>query len=84
MSFSATRRRNCYERDGWKCVKCGSTENLTLDHVIPRVLGGKDWLKNLQTLCKPCNQAKGPKIAQYTKHRGTRELVAKYKQAAQP
>lgn len=32
---------------------------LTIDHIIPRYLGGKDEMKNYQILCLFCNRAKG-------------------------
>lgn len=40
------------------CRFCGSSENLTIDHKHPIILGGTDNKTNLQTLCKPCNQLK--------------------------
>lgn len=56
---------------GGKCVKCGATENLEFDHIIPanksfEISGGgtfseKRWqeeLKKCQLLCKPCHQQK--------------------------
>lgn len=46
-------------RDGYKCVYCGSTENLTIDHVVPRCKGGEDLSSNCVTACRSCNQAKG-------------------------
>ena len=46
-------------RDGYKCVYCGSSENLTVDHVRPKSKGGTDTADNLVTACRPCNQAKG-------------------------
>jgi len=30
------------ERDGRVCVYCGSSENLSLDHILPKSLGGGD------------------------------------------
>lgn len=45
------------KRDG-KCLQCGSTEDLTLDHIIPRSVGGTDDPENLQTLCRRCNSGK--------------------------
>ena len=42
------------------CQNCGSTENLTIDHIIPVLFGGKDNEENLQCLCSPCNRKKGP------------------------
>lgn len=32
---------------------------LEVDHVVPISKGGTNDLDNLQTLCEPCNQAKG-------------------------
>ena len=52
-------RENIKARDGHKCVYCGSTENLTVDHVRPKSKGGTDTADNLVTACRPCNQAKG-------------------------
>lgn len=40
------------------CVRCGATEDLTLDHIVGRALGGTNQPSNLQLLCWPCNQAK--------------------------
>lgn len=36
------------------CVRCGATEALTLDHLIPLVYGGTNERSNLQILCVPC------------------------------
>lgn len=35
-----------------KCIYCGSTDNLTREHVVPRGLGGP-WLL-LKASCKKC------------------------------
>lgn len=47
------------ERDRRRCVRCGSTERLEVDHVISLARGGSSEVENLQTLCLPCNRAKG-------------------------
>lgn len=52
-------RRKIYRRDGYQCVRCGSTDHLSLDHIWPWSLGGKDLEQNLQTLCRSCNSRKG-------------------------
>ena len=48
-----------YKRDGYKCRKCGSTQCLEIDHIVPISKGGKSTYNNLQTLCKRCNKEKG-------------------------
>jgi hypothetical protein len=49
-------KREVYQRDGGKCVLCGSTHNLQYDHLIPFALGGKSTLENIRLLCFNCNQ----------------------------
>ena len=51
-----------YHRDGCRCVMCGSTENLQLDHIIPFSEGGANTVENLQVLCQRCNLKKSNKI----------------------
>lgn len=41
------------------CACCGSTNNLTIDHIIPISRGGKNERSNVQVLCEPCNLKKG-------------------------
>ena len=45
----------------FKCVYCGKTRNLTIDHIRPVSRGGSDKFSNLQILCKQCNSKKGTK-----------------------
>jgi 5-methylcytosine-specific restriction endonuclease McrA len=52
-------RYNIFKRDGNQCVYCGNRERLTLDHVVPRSLGGRDSWDNLVTACQACNAEKG-------------------------
>jgi 5-methylcytosine-specific restriction endonuclease McrA len=54
-------RRGIFARDGHVCVYCGSPRELTLDHVIPRRLGGMTTWDNLVACCRPCNIRKGDK-----------------------
>lgn len=54
-------RRNIFRRDSYSCVYCGvvgNNDNLTIDHVVPRVMGGKDEWTNLVTACSRCNNEK--------------------------
>jgi 5-methylcytosine-specific restriction endonuclease McrA len=55
-------RRALFARDGWRCVYCGSTGRLTLDHVVPRSRGGDSVWENVVTSCAPCNLRKGNRL----------------------
>ena len=55
----ALTRENVFKRDGHECVYCGSTKNLTLDHLVPRAQGGRTIWNNLVTACYSCNSEKG-------------------------
>lgn len=55
-------RRNLYARDGSRCQYCGRqfpTRELTIDHVVPRVMGGLHTWMNLVCACVACNARKG-------------------------
>lgn len=53
-----------YAKDGiCFCLKCGSAENLEIDHIVPASWGGSNNINNLQVLCKRCNVAKQDKNA---------------------
>lgn len=51
-----------FERDGHCCQHCGSTERLTIDHVVPLARFGPSTPANLQVLCKSCNTRKGARL----------------------
>jgi 5-methylcytosine-specific restriction endonuclease McrA len=59
-------RAMIYKRDGHKCQYCGSTKELTIDHIIPRSRGGEDSWENLVVACMPCNTRKGDKLLEDT------------------
>ena len=52
-------RQAIFRRDHHTCQYCGSKQNLTIDHVMPRARGGKDTWENLVTACVTCNNRKG-------------------------
>ncbi len=59
-------RERIFRRDGFRCVYCGGVfpaEQLTLDHVQPRMRGGDNTPGNLVTACAACNTRKGSRPA---------------------
>lgn len=52
-------RLEVYKRDGYRCVSCGTSDSLSLDHIIPESKGGCSSIDNLQTMCVSCNSKKG-------------------------
>lgn len=57
--ISKALREAIYERDGYRCVYCHSTERLSLDHIFPESRGGETTMENLRVLCMSCNCRKG-------------------------
>jgi hypothetical protein len=51
-----------WQRDGGRCVECGSDFDLQYDHQIPFSMGGATTVENLQLLCAGCNRAKGDSL----------------------
>lgn len=49
-------------RDGRLCRSCGTTQKLTVDHIVPLSRGGTNDLDNLQLLCRSCNSIKSAKV----------------------
>lgn len=50
---------------GPACLKCGSLDDIEIDHVNPVLLGGENSLINYQLLCGHCNANKGGTYADY-------------------
>jgi 5-methylcytosine-specific restriction endonuclease McrA len=50
---------------GNKCLSCGATENIEIDHVVPLCAGGAHLPDNLQLLCHKCNLQKARKTIDY-------------------
>lgn len=58
---SPEQRRRILELHDHRCVYCGEQfrpEELTVDHVEPRVKGGDHSRGNLVACCRPCNVEK--------------------------
>jgi 5-methylcytosine-specific restriction endonuclease McrA len=45
------------------CSYCGSTHDLTGDHITPLTLDGLNTPSNIRVLCRSCNSSKGAKLA---------------------
>lgn len=59
-------RERIFARDGFRCVYCGESfprEQLTLDHVQPRMRGGDNSPGNLVSACRACNARKAGRAA---------------------
>lgn len=55
-------RRKIYERDGGLCQICGgpvSLRYMSLDHTVPRMIGGPTTLENLRCTHPECNWRRG-------------------------
>ena len=79
MSVSPGKAKRVFKRDGKKCLKCRTEENLTVDHIVPASLGGHDGHTNLQTLCKPCNWEKGLKVKSYRKDKDSQKSIIRFR-----
>ena len=44
------------------CTHCGTTEDLTADHIIPLSAGGTSTENNIQVLCRSCNGRKSDRL----------------------
>jgi 5-methylcytosine-specific restriction endonuclease McrA len=55
-------KREILRRDEYTCQYCGTWSGiLTVDHVLPRRLGGRHEWTNVVAACPPCNRRKGGK-----------------------
>ena len=55
-------RFNVFLRDKFSCQYCGSKDELTFDHLLPRSKGGKTNWDNVVTACSSCNVKKGGRL----------------------
>lgn len=61
-------RQRLIHRDGPGCRHCGvwAVEQMTIDHIVPIILGGTSELENLQLLCVPCHGKKSANETPYS------------------
>ena len=65
MKYVKFTRSNLFLRDMYQCQFCEDVFNkndLTIDHVIPKSMGGTTTWENCVTACKSCNWDKGSKL----------------------
>ena len=55
----ALSRKNILRRDGYRCQYCGTRDQLTVDHVLPKSRGGAHTWRNMVAACIRCNNKKG-------------------------
>jgi 5-methylcytosine-specific restriction endonuclease McrA len=84
-----TQRERIFARDEYRCVYCALSfpaEQLTLDHVQPKLRGGDDSPGNLVTACRACNTRKGsaPAWAYLADRPQEREMFLRHATAVWP
>ncbi len=65
VAAAKDQRARIIERDMATCYMCGrrlAIEDITIDHVVPRSLGGNDEDSNLKVACEPCNNRKDDRL----------------------
>ena len=75
--------KKAHAKHGGKCHYCEKpvpADSLSIDHVEPKILGGKSHLQNLVVACKPCNAAKRHMVVEaYHPNAGKKWLMAMQK-----
>jgi 5-methylcytosine-specific restriction endonuclease McrA len=72
LAFS---KKNVFRRDNYTCQYCRRMgPDLTIDHIIPRSLGGKTSWENVVVACQSCNVRKGNRRLDETEMRLIRKV----------
>jgi len=61
-------KREILRRDHYTCQYCGKqSPHMTVDHVIPKHMGGQSTWENMVTACPSCNHRKGGRTLEQAK-----------------
>ena len=84
MAIPLKRKQDVFRLDEDRCLRCGSSSELWVDHIVPQAAGGTGGWKNLQTLCRPCNQLKTDRHIDYRTDERRRKAEEKSCSGRQP
>jgi len=54
-----------FDRYGWRCCNCLSSDQLEIDHIVPVSKDGPNEPSNIQPLCRSCNASKSARTIDY-------------------
>lgn len=75
-SYTAAEWAALVEHYGGRCLCCGRRDvKLTVDHVVPLIMGGSNDISNLQPLCRSCNCSKQGKHIDYRPDKGIKRWI---------
>ncbi len=80
-------KRLLFDAQQRKCVYCGNQyryDELQVEHMVPKTLGGPDNIRNCQLACRSCNQAKGTMTDIEFRQKHDRYLPQKSREPADP
>ena len=80
-------KRLLFDEQKHKCVYCGHQyryDELQMEHMIPKTLGGPDNIRNCQLACSSCNKAKGTMTDIQFRKKHAKHLPQKERQPADP
>ena len=66
-------RLRILERDGYRCMICGQSGADSVDHIVPRVMGGSHADSNLRAAHFRCNSRRGAQMKRRTRAPNARE-----------
>jgi 5-methylcytosine-specific restriction endonuclease McrA len=71
VSIDKDNREDIHKVTLWAIDQTNVPVRMTVDHKLARGLGGKNWVKNMVSMCEVCNQKKSvieSKIANHNRH----------------